>query len=51
MRAAEAKFILMSTTPQQAASIAESQGFDATFMGSNPTFLPSLLERSRRRPR
>jgi ABC-type branched-subunit amino acid transport system substrate-binding protein len=47
LRAAGARFILMTTTPSQAASaasIAESQGFDATFMGSNATFAPSLLE-------
>jgi ABC-type branched-subunit amino acid transport system substrate-binding protein len=47
IKAAGAKYIMMTTTPSQAASatsIAESQGFDATFMGSNPTFVPSLLE-------
>jgi ABC-type branched-subunit amino acid transport system substrate-binding protein len=47
IRASGARIILMSTTPPQTASavaIAEAAGFDVTFMGSNPTFVPSLLE-------
>jgi ABC-type branched-subunit amino acid transport system substrate-binding protein len=47
VNAAGAKFILMSTTPTQVASavsVAESRGFDATFVGSSPTFVPSLLD-------
>lgn len=46
IKAAGAKFIALTGTPTQAASavsIAEAQGFDATFLGSNPTFAPSLL--------
>ena len=46
IKAAGAKFIALTGTPTQAASavsIAEAQGFDATFLGSNPTFVPSLL--------
>jgi ABC-type branched-subunit amino acid transport system substrate-binding protein len=46
IKAGGAKYIMLTTTPTQAASavsIAESQGFDATFVGSNPTFVPSLL--------
>ena len=43
--AAGARFILMSTTPAQAASAASlAEGFGFTFMGSSPTFDPSLLE-------
>ena len=47
IRAAGARFVMISTTAPQAASAAmsaQSQGFDATFVGSNPTFLPSILE-------
>ncbi|HEX3606445.1 MAG TPA: ABC transporter substrate-binding protein [Candidatus Dormibacteraeota bacterium] len=46
IKAAGAKFIMLTTTPTQAASavsIAEAQAFDATFLGSNPTFVPTLL--------
>jgi ABC-type branched-subunit amino acid transport system substrate-binding protein len=46
IKAAGAKYIMLTGTPTQAASavsIAEAQGFDATFVGSNPTFVPSLL--------
>ncbi len=46
IKAAGAKYIMLTTTPTQAASavsIAEAQGFDATFTGSNPTFVPTLL--------
>jgi ABC-type branched-subunit amino acid transport system substrate-binding protein len=46
IKAAGAKYIMLTSTPTQAASavsIAEAQGFDATFMGNNPTFVPTLL--------
>ncbi|HEY2702777.1 MAG TPA: ABC transporter substrate-binding protein [Candidatus Dormibacteraeota bacterium] len=46
IKAAGAKFIMLTSTPTQAASavsIAEAQGFDATFLGNNPTFVPTLL--------
>ncbi|HEV7467732.1 MAG TPA: ABC transporter substrate-binding protein [Candidatus Dormibacteraeota bacterium] len=46
IKAAGARYIMLTSTPTQAASavsIAEAQGFDATFMGNNPTFVPTLL--------
>jgi ABC-type branched-subunit amino acid transport system substrate-binding protein len=48
-RNSRAKAVLLSTTPAQTASavsVAEASGFDATFMGSNPTFAPALLSGS-----
>lgn len=44
---AGAQFMLMTTTPPQAASaasVAEASGFDVTILGSNPTFNPTLLD-------
>jgi ABC-type branched-subunit amino acid transport system substrate-binding protein len=46
LRAAGVKFVLLTTTPAQTASavaVAGASGFDATFLGSNPTFSPALL--------
>ena len=43
---AGAKVVLLTTTPQQAASavaVAQANGLDMSFVGSNPTFSPSLL--------
>jgi ABC-type branched-subunit amino acid transport system substrate-binding protein len=43
---AGAKVVLLTTTPPQAASavaIAQANGLDMTFVGSNPTFSPALL--------
>jgi ABC-type branched-subunit amino acid transport system substrate-binding protein len=48
IKAAGVKSILMSTTAGQAASavsVAETMGLDVTFMGSSPTFDPSLVDR------
>ena len=45
IRAAGARYILLSTTPAQAASAlasAGTTGFDATFMASSPTFGPPI---------
>jgi len=47
IRSAGARFLLLNTTPPQAASaasVAESEGYDVTIVGSGPTFLPSLLD-------
>jgi ABC-type branched-subunit amino acid transport system substrate-binding protein len=47
MRAAGAKYILMTTTPTQLASAAtfvSSTNADVIVLGSNPTFLPALLD-------
>lgn len=44
-----AKAVLLSTAPAQTASavsVAEASGFDTTFLGSNPTFTPTLLSGS-----
>ena len=46
LRNAGAKVILLTTTPPQAASavsVAAASGFDATFLGSSPSFSPQLL--------
>lgn len=46
LRGAGVQFVLLTTTPPQTASavaVAEASGFDATFLGSNPTFSPALL--------
>jgi ABC-type branched-subunit amino acid transport system substrate-binding protein len=46
LRGAGVEFVLLTTTPPQTASavaVAEASGFDATFLGSNPTFSPALL--------
>ncbi|WP_344515848.1 ABC transporter substrate-binding protein [Dactylosporangium maewongense] len=46
LRSAGAKFVLLSITPAQTASavsVAEATGYDATFLGSTPTFSPALL--------
>jgi ABC-type branched-subunit amino acid transport system substrate-binding protein len=43
---AGAKVVLLTTTPPQAASavaIAQANGLDMSFVGSNPTFSPALL--------
>jgi ABC-type branched-subunit amino acid transport system substrate-binding protein len=43
---AGAKVVLLTTTPPQAASavaIAQANGLDMTFVGSNPSFSPALL--------
>jgi ABC-type branched-subunit amino acid transport system substrate-binding protein len=43
---AGAKVVLLTTTPPQTASavsIAQANGLDMTFVGSNPTFSPALL--------
>jgi ABC-type branched-subunit amino acid transport system substrate-binding protein len=47
LRAAEVKFVLLTTTPTQTASavgVAEAMGINATFLGSNPTFSGALLQ-------
>ncbi len=47
MRTAGARYVLMTTTPKQLASAAAfvaSTNYDVTLVGSNPTFLPSLLD-------
>jgi ABC-type branched-subunit amino acid transport system substrate-binding protein len=44
---AGAKVVLLTTTPPQAASavsIAQGNGLDISFVGSNPTFSPALLD-------
>jgi ABC-type branched-subunit amino acid transport system substrate-binding protein len=44
---AGAKVVLLTTTPPQAASavsIAQANGLDLSFVGSNPSFSPALLE-------
>jgi ABC-type branched-subunit amino acid transport system substrate-binding protein len=46
IRASGARAIMITSTPSQAASaasIADSDGYDVTFVGSNPSFVPSLL--------
>jgi ABC-type branched-subunit amino acid transport system substrate-binding protein len=46
LEAAGVSHVLLTTTPPQAASavaVAEAGGYDATFVGSNPTFSPGLL--------
>jgi ABC-type branched-subunit amino acid transport system substrate-binding protein len=46
LRAAGARFVLLTTAPAQTASavaVAEASGYDATFLGSNPSFSPALL--------
>lgn len=46
LRGAGVKFILLTTTPPQTASavaVAEAGGYDATFLGSNPSFSGALL--------
>ena len=46
LEAAGADHVLLTTTPPQAASavaVAEASGYDATFVGSNPSFSPGLL--------
>jgi ABC-type branched-subunit amino acid transport system substrate-binding protein len=43
---AGARVVLLTTTPPQAASavaVAQANGLDMTFVGSNPTFSPALL--------
>ncbi|MGP3954064.1 ABC transporter substrate-binding protein [Streptomyces sp. 7N604] len=48
-RNAKAKAVLLTTTAAQTASavsVAEASGFDATFLGSNPSFSPALLSGS-----
>ncbi|WP_405927152.1 ABC transporter substrate-binding protein [Streptomyces sp. NBC_00035] len=48
-RNSSAKAVLLSTAPAQTASavsVAEASGYDATFLGSNPTFTPTLLSGS-----
>jgi ABC-type branched-subunit amino acid transport system substrate-binding protein len=50
-QAAGAKAVLLTTTGAQtgsAVSVAEASGFDATFVGSNPSFSPALLKGSAR---
>ncbi|MGH9213867.1 MAG: ABC transporter substrate-binding protein [Acidimicrobiales bacterium] len=47
LQQAGAEFVMLTVTPTQAASavqVAESNGYDMTFLGSNPTFVPSLLD-------
>ncbi len=47
IHSAGARFLLMNTTPPQAASaasVAEAQGYDLTIVGSSPTFVPSMLD-------
>ncbi|MFF3324018.1 ABC transporter substrate-binding protein [Streptomyces sp. NPDC002889] len=46
---ARAKAVLLTTTGAQTASavsVAQSSGYDATFLGSNPSFSPALLRGS-----
>jgi ABC-type branched-subunit amino acid transport system substrate-binding protein len=46
LEAAGVSYVLLTTTPPQAASavaVAEASGYDATFVGSNPSFSPGLL--------
>jgi ABC-type branched-subunit amino acid transport system substrate-binding protein len=46
LRGAGVKFVLLTTTPPQTASavaVAEASGYDATFLGSNPSFSGALL--------
>jgi ABC-type branched-subunit amino acid transport system substrate-binding protein len=46
LRGAGVKFVLLTTTPAQTASavaVAEASGYDATFLGSNPSFSGALL--------
>jgi ABC-type branched-subunit amino acid transport system substrate-binding protein len=48
-RNAKAKSVLLTTTGAQTASavsVAEASGYDATFLGSNPSFSPALLRGS-----
>jgi len=47
LRSSGAKFVLLTTTPVQTASavgVAEASGFDATFLGSGPSFTGALLK-------
>jgi ABC-type branched-subunit amino acid transport system substrate-binding protein len=46
LRGARAKAVMLTTTPTQTASalgVAQASGFDGTFVGSNPSFSPALL--------
>jgi ABC-type branched-subunit amino acid transport system substrate-binding protein len=47
IRATGARGILLSTSPSQAASaasVAQAEGYDVTFVGANAAFIPSVLE-------